>query len=362
MSEDARAGLEGFALEVRAQRVLFGAGRVDDVPAELDALGVRSVLLVATRSAKAAADRLSEELGPQVAARVPEVVQHVPADLVASAAATARDVAAEGIVTIGGGSATGLGKAVAVETDLPLVAIPTTYAGSEATTTYGITGEHKQTARDPRALPRVVVYDPRLTTQLPRRLTASSGLNALAHCVEALYAPGANPVTEVLALEAIQRLAAALPAAVKAPDDLAARASALIGAFLAGWSMEQSGTALHHTLCHAIGGTYRVDHGEVHAVLLPYVTAYNTPAATAVLSRAALALASPDAAAGIRSLAETLGASTDLASLGLAPDVLDDVVERAIAAVGDRNPRRPDPSSLRRLLDDAYAGRPPGTY
>ncbi len=354
---------ERFEFGVHAQRVVFGAGRMDEVADEVDALGLGGVLVVATRSAKSAADRLADDLGPRVVARVSEVVQHVPAANVASAVHTARDTSAEGIVTVGGGSATGLGKAVAVQTELPLVAIPTTYAGSEATTVYGITGElHKQTKRDLRALPRVVVYDPVLTTQMPARLTASSGLNALAHCVEALYAPGANPVTRVLAQESLRHLAAALPVAVQVPEDLNARGNALYGAYLAGWSMEQAGTALHHTLCHTIGGTYHLDHSEVHAVLLPYVAAYNRPAAPEALRLVAQALGAPDAAEGLRDLAERLGSPTDLASLGLAADVLPEVVERALTAVGDRNPRRPDVPSLRRLLDDAYAGRPPGNY
>lgn len=351
-----------FELDLHAQRVVFGAGRVDDVPREVDALGLHGLVLIATASAKAAADRLSERLGSRVAARVHEVVQHVPAADVLSTTEVATVTGADGIVTVGGGSATGLGKAVAVQTGLPLVTVPTTYAGSEATTTYGITGEHKQTARDIRALPRVVVYDPALTTGMPRRLTATSGLNALAHCVEALYAPGANPVTDVLAQEGIRRLSVALPVAVDSPADLTARGEALVGAYLAGLSMEQAGTALHHTLCHVIGGSYRVDHGDVHAVLLPYIAAYNSAAAPDALAGAARALGAEEAAAGLRQLAERLDAPTDLASLGLPADVLTEVAERAVSAVGERNPREPDVPSLGRLLDDAYAGRPPGSY
>jgi maleylacetate reductase len=351
-----------FDLELRSQRVVFGAGRLDDVAREVDALGLHRLLLVATRSAKAAADRLAEQLGPRVAARVAEVVQHVPDADAAAAADTVAATGADGTVTVGGGSATGLGKAVAVRTGLPLVAIPTTYAGSEATSVYGVTGQHKQTGRDPRALPRVVVYDPLLTMQMPATLTADSGMNALAHCVEALYAPGANPVTTLLAEEGIRRLVEALPIAVETPGDLAARSDALYAAYLAGTSMEQAGTALHHTLCHTIGGTYRVDHGAVHAVLLPYSAAYNAAVAPEALGLVARALGTTDAAKGLRDLAERLRAPTNLASLGVPADALDEVAERAVVAVGDRNPRRPDVPSLRRLLDDAYAGRPPGTY
>lgn len=364
-------GEERFELDLHAQRVLFGAGRIDDVPDEVDALGMRQVMLVATRSAKSAADRISERLGSRVVARESEVVQHVPAANVASTSQIAVETGADGILTVGGGSATGLGKAVAVQTGLRLVAVPTTYAGSEATAVFGITGEQKRTGRDLRALPRVVVYDPELTTGMPQRLTATSGLNAMAHCVEAMYAPGANPVTEALALEGIRRLAAALPVAVDSPGDLTARGGALVGAYLAGLSMEQAGTALHHVLCHVIGGDYRVDHGDVHAVLLPYVAAYNSAAASGALGLVASTLGgsadaarggSADAASALRGLAERLGAPTDLASIGVPQDALGSVAERAVGAVGERNPRRPDAPSLRRLLDDAYAGRLPGTY
>jgi alcohol dehydrogenase class IV len=347
---------------VQAQHVVFGAGRVGEVPEVLRSLGVRRALLVATRSAKQPADRLAIALGPSVVARIHEVVQHVPERDVAAALGLVAATSPDGIVTIGGGSATGLGKAVAVQTGLPLLAVPTTCSGSEATPVYGVTGEHKQTGRDPRALPRVVVYDPALTLSMPREVTATSGLNALAHAVEALYAPGANPVTGLLAREAVRLLGAALPVAVARGDDLPARTDALYATYLAGWSMAIAGTALHHALCHVIGGTYAVDHGALHAVLLPYVAAYNAPAAPDAMAAVAHALGTSDAPAALRSLAEELDAPTDLASLGLPEPALDDAVARAITAVGPRNPRTADRASLRRMLDDAYAGRPPGQY
>jgi maleylacetate reductase len=347
---------------MRAQRVVFGAGRVRDVPEELSSLGLTRVLLIATRSAKAAADDLTSSLGATVVARIHEVVQHVPERDVETALDLVGATAPDGIVTIGGGSAIGLGKAVAVETGLPVVAVPTTYSGSEATPVYGVTGQHKRTARDSRALPHVVVYDPELTFTMPPHVTATSGLNAVAHCVEALYAPGANPVTDVLAAEAIRLLAQSLPVAVTRPDDLPARVAALEAAYLGGWSLATAGSALHHTLCHVIGGTHHLRHGDLHAVLLPYVAAYNAPAAPDAMAAVARALGTPDAPAGLRHLAEELDAPTDLAALGLPQAALDDAVARAITAVGTRNPRTPDAASLRRMLDDAYAGRPPGRY
>jgi alcohol dehydrogenase class IV len=207
-----------------------------------------------------------------------------------------------------------------------------------------------------------VVYDPALTTSMPAQVTATSGLNAVAHCVEALYAPGGNPVSDLMAVEGIRLLATALPVAVVRPDDLPARVDALEAAYLAGWSLASAGTALHHTLCHVIGGTYHLGHGDLHSVLLPYVAAYNAPAAPDAMSAVARALGTPDGPAGLRHLAEELGAPTDLAALGLPHAAIDDVVARAITVVGDRNPRTPDATSLRRMLDDAYAGRPPGRY
>lgn len=351
-----------FVHESLPQRVVFGTGRLAEVPRELEALSLHRVLLVATRSAKGPADDLAADLGPRLAGRIHEVAQHVPAADVDGAVALARECAADGLVTVGGGSATGLGKAAAVATGLPLVAVPTTYSGSEATPVFGVTGTHKRTGRDPRALPRIVVYDPALTTSMPAQVTATSGLNAVAHCAEAIWASTAEPVGDLCATEGLHALSVSLPYAVRRPDDLVARTNALYGAYLAGCAMAAAGTALHHTLCHVIGGTHRLGHGDVHAVLLPYVAAYNAPAAPDAMARIAAALGTTDAPSGLRALAEALGAPTGLGSLGLPRQALDDVVERTMATLGDRNPRPVDPGSLRRLLDDAYAGTPPRTY
>ncbi|HSE09612.1 MAG TPA: maleylacetate reductase [Nocardioidaceae bacterium] len=351
-----------FDFEMRAQRVVLGAGRVRDVPEELSSLGVGRAILIASRSAKRAADDLAGALGPVIVARIHEVVQHVPEREVATALDLVATTSPEGLVTIGGGSAIGLGKAIAVEAGLPLLVVPTTYSGSEATSIYGITGEHKRTRRDPAALPRVVVYDPALTTSMPATVTATSGLNAVAHSVEALYSPGANPLTDLFATESIRLLAGALPVAVTRPDDLSARVDALQAAYLAGWSTATAGTALHHTLCHVIGGTHHLGHSELHAVLLPYVAGYNAPAAPEAMVTVAAALGTSDAPGGLRRLAERLEAPTALAALGLPHSALDDIVARAITAVGERNPRAPDATSLRWMLEDAYAGRPPGHY
>ena len=351
-----------FELAPRPQRVVFGAGTVADVPAELEALGLHQVLLVASPSAAATADVVASALGDRLATRIDEVRQHVPETLATSAVDAARESGADGVLTIGGGSATGLGKAVAVATGVPLVAVPTTYSGSEATPIYGITGPHKRTGRDPRALPRVVVYDPELTTSMPRHVTATSGLNAVAHCVEALYSRDAEPVSTLVAEHGLHLLASALPRAVRDPHHLAAREDALLGAYLGGWALASAGTALHHTLCHVLGGDHGLGHGELHAVLLPYVVAFNAPATPEGMGRVAGALGTEDAVGGITDLAHTLGAPTSLRAVGMPEDGLGAAAQRASVAVGDRNPRPVDPDILRRLLEDAFDGRPPDTH
>jgi maleylacetate reductase len=345
-----------------AQRVVFGVGALERAPEVLGSLGAEHPLLIASGSAKAFADDLARRFGPGVAGRVHEVVQHVPEALVDAALAQAREGRADSVVTVGGGSATGLGKAVAVATGVPLVAVPTTYAGSEMTGVYGITGEHKVTGRDDRALPRAVVYDPALTISMPAATTAASGLNAMAHLVESVYAQRRSPLTTLVAAEGVRVLAPALRSAVRQPADIDARAAALYGAFLGGWTMNVAGTSLHHTLCHVIGGTYRLSHADTHAALLPHVVAFVEAAVPERLSAIADALSSGRAATGLTALARDLGAPTSLAAIGMPESGLDEAAERAAAAVGDRSPRRVDAQTIRRLLGAAHAGREPGAF
>jgi maleylacetate reductase len=336
---------------------------------EVAALGLERVLLVVDEASKLVGDAIADDLGDRYAGRLDEVRQHVPEELATAARRTAVEARADGVVTLGGGSATGLGKAVAVDPEaraaaggqVTVVAVPTTYAGSEMTPIYGVTGVHKQTGRDLRALPRVVVYDPALTIGMPPAITASSGFNALAHCIEGLYAPGTNPVVRLLAVEGVRSLAGALPAAVEHPDDLDARGRALYGAYLAGATLAVAGTALHHKLCHVLGGTFGLVHGDVNAVVLPHVVAYNQTAATEAMAAVADALdgGPGEAATALRALAERIGAPTSLAALGMPADGLDLAAERTVAETGTTNPRPPDVASLQALLQRAFDGAPP---
>lgn len=259
---------------------------------------------------------------------------------------------------MGGGSATGFGKAIALTERLPQIAIPTTYAGSEMTPIWGLTtGARKLTGTDPAVQPRVVIYDPELTLTLPPRVAGPSGMNALAHAVEALYAPGANPVISLLALEAAPVLCGALPRVVADPADLEARTEAFYGTYLAACALAISGTALHHKTCHVLGGLFNLDHGGMNAVVLPHALAYNGPAISGVYGRLGAVLGG-DPAEVVFDLARAIDAPASLAALGMP----EEGIGRAVAAIVDEasaNVRRPDADSIRELLLDAYHGRRP---
>ncbi|MDQ1506606.1 MAG: maleylacetate reductase, partial [Actinomycetota bacterium] len=239
--------MKSFIHEALPVRVVFGVGSLASVGEETERLGASRVLLIAGGHEKASADVVAAALGPRLAGRFEDVQPHVPLAVAETARAVARELRADALVSIGGGSATGLAKAVALDTGLPIVAVPTTYAGSEMTTVYGITSDtKKQTGRDPRVLPITVLYDPALTVTLSPGLSAASGMNALAHCVEATYAEGANPLRSAIAGEGIRALAAGLPLVVQAPDDLDARGEVLLGAWLAGIVIASGGIGIHH--------------------------------------------------------------------------------------------------------------------
>ena len=346
-----------FVYDALPGRVVFGVGSVEHLGEEVDRLGAGRVLAIA---GKRAIDGLVERLGGRWAASFTDVQQHVPVEAAARAVAAASEAGADCLVAMGGGSATGMAKAVALERPVPIVAVPTTYAGSEVTPIYGLTGpEGKRTGRDPRVLPRTVVYDPALTTGLPAQVTGPSGMNALAHCVEALYAPGANPITSLLAEEGARALHRGLPGAVADPGDLAARSDALLGAWLAGTALAAAGIGIHHQLCHLLGGAYRLPHAELHAVVLPHAVHFVAPAARPQLARLAGSLGVDDVAGGIWDLGRRLGTPASLAELGLAEAELDRAAEQAVARVV-QTPRRAGVSELRALLQAAWqGGRPP---
>jgi len=339
--------------ETIARRIVFGEGAVETLPAELAALGVARPLVIAGHSQAGHAERLLAAVG--AGSSIIGVRVHVPAGFAEDARERAREVGADGLVSIGGGSAVGLAKAVALSDGLPIAAVPTTYAGSELTVVWGMTEDgRKTTGRDPSVAPRLVVYDPGLTYDLPPAVTAASGMNAVAHCVEAFWGPGATPVTDAAAGEGLRRLATGIRASLQDPHDPAARSTALAGAWLAGEAFAAGG-ALHHKLCHVLGGMFDLPHAELHAALLPYTAAFLLPAAPEAGRRIAEALGARDPAEAIDALARDVGTPRSLAALGLTED---DAV-RAAAVAGPElpdKPRRPTAGELEDLLRRAVRG------
>jgi alcohol dehydrogenase class IV len=347
-----------FVHDTPAVRVLLRIGALREVAGEARKLG-RRVLLIADEAIKAAADVIATDLGAMLAGRIDEVIMHVPVEQARAAVAYAREIDANTIVAIGGGSATGLAKAIAKELHLPITAVPTTYAGSEMTPIWGLTEQaRKTTGRDPHVLPRTVVYDPALTAGLSAQVTAASGMNAIAHCVEGMYSSAASPVTSLLAEEGVRALAAALPRAVTDPADLTARSEAQYGAWLAGWVLGTTGMGIHHKICHVLGGTYNLPHAPAHSAVLAYATAYNADYAPAAMTRLARALGSAGAAAGIWDLARRIGAPTSLAAVGFRETDADEAAA-LVTATPFTNPRPVDREGVRELLLAACRGDRP---
>jgi maleylacetate reductase len=336
-----------LSYEALPGRVVFGAGAVAEVAAEVERLGGQRVLVFDGLLDAALVERIERDLGERHAGTIGEVAQHVPAELAASALARARELDADCLLALGGGSATGVAKAVAKETGLPILAVPTTYAGSEMTPIWGITTDaRKTTGRDLAVLPRTVVYDPELTVSLSPLASAASGMNAVAHCVEAMWTPAANPVTDAVAAEGITLLAAGLRGSVREPRDLETRGQALQGAWLGGTALAVAGTGLHHKICHVLGGTFNLPHAEVHAIVLPWVVEHYREAAPAALARVARALDAEDAVAGLRELGRDLGLEAGLVDFGLLPGDIELASELAAAVA----PETPAPTSREQIV------------
>jgi maleylacetate reductase len=300
--------------------------------------------------------RVNESLGDKVAGVFDKAVVHVPDAVATEAIAAARVSNADVIVALGGGSAIGVAKAIALETGISIVAVPTTYGGSEMTPIWGMTREgRKETGRDPRVQPKVVIYDPDLTLALPPRTTAASGLNAIAHCVEALYAVDANEASTNAALEGLRLLNESLPLLAVSPDDRTQRERALMGAWRAGFALATVQMALHHKLCHTLGGSFDLPHAETHAVLIPYTSAYNRDAAPEAMKLAAQALDVEDAPSGILNLARSIPAPLSLQEIGMREEDLDRAAELAVQKQYP-NPRKIDRESILLLLEAAFAG------
>jgi alcohol dehydrogenase class IV len=354
--------VDRFELQLAIPRVVFGVGSLARLPAEIERLGAQRALVLSTPEQKASAEQVAAMLGARAAGVFARAVMHVPIETAREARDVARRLEADCAVAVGGGSTTGLGKAIALDSGLPIVAVPTTYAGSEMTPIYGLTeGGVKKTGRDVRVLPKTVIYDPELTMTLPLQLSITSGVNAIAHAAEGLYAHDVNPIVALMAEEGIRALAQGLPRLVREPQAIEARGDALYGAWLAGTSLGVVGMALHHKLCHTLGGSFNLPHAEVHTVVLPHAVAYNRRAAPQAMVRIARALglqADADPAAGLYDLSVRLGAPRALREIGLRAEDLDQAADIATRNPY-YNPREVTRQGIRELLQAAFEGSRP---
>jgi maleylacetate reductase len=354
--------MQDFIYNGQPSRVVFGAGSLQHLEREIDALGAKRALVLSTPEQAKQAQHIADLLGSRAAGIFPRAVMHVPIETAREAREVASKLGADCAVAVGGGSTTGLGKAIALDSGLPILAIPTTYAGSEMTPIYGITEAGlKKTGRDPRVLPRTVIYDPLLSLTLPVGLSVTSGINAIAHAAEGLYAQDRNPVMDLMAEEGIAAIARAIPGICKEPGDVEARSDALYGAWLCGSVLGNVGMALHHKLCHTLGGSFNLPHAEVHTIVLPHAMAFNAEAAPMAMQRIARALNRPHAAAGLFDLAADNGVPVALKDIGMRQEDLDKAADIAVSNPY-WNPRafgKEQRNLIRELLQRAYDGTRP---
>jgi len=346
---------------ISAQKVRFGAGVRRNVSEELAALGCTRALLLSTPQQSDTAMDLAEGLNGHVVGIYSRAAMHTPVAVTEDALCHAQEVKADCFVALGGGSTTGLAKALALRTDLPQIVIPTTYAGSEATPILGQTEDGvKTTLTSEKVLPEVILYDPELVVSLPAKMTVTSGLNAMAHAAEGLYAKDRSPRTTELALDGLRAFAKGLPAVLKAPGDLAAREQTLRGAYACGAVLGQVGMALHHKLCHTLGGSFDLPHADTHAIVLPHAVHYNAAAVPDLLAPIPEIFGGDSPGQSLWEFGAALDAPLALKTLGLTEADLDRATEIALSKPY-WNPREITPEGIRALLQDAWSGAAPGT-
>ncbi|MDB5947767.1 MAG: tfdF [Ramlibacter sp.] len=348
--------MNNFTYIGRPARVVFGAGSLQQLGAEIEALGARKALVLSTPEQRESAERVASLLGPRAAGVFDRAVMHVPIETAREAREVAAKLGADCAVAIGGGSTIGLGKAIALESGLAILAIPTTYAGSEMTTIFGITeGGMKKTGRNDKVLPRTVIYDPELTLTLPVTMSVTSGMNAIAHAAEGFYSATSNPIIDLMAQEGIRAIGRALPVIHKSPRDAQGRSDALYGAWLCGTVLASVDMALHHKLCHTLGGSFNLPHAETHTIVLPHALAYNAPAAPEAVARVGRALGAGSGPQAVYDLAKQNGAPVALRDIGMKESDLDKACDIAMSNQYP-NPRPLERGALRQLLQDAFEG------
>ena len=348
-----------FRYKALPWNVIFGIGALSRLPEELDKLGYSRALVLTTPNQAEIGQQIVDLLGDKVVGLFDRAVMHVPVETVEQATTEVKRLDADCSVSVGGGSTTGLGKALAFNLDLPNIVLPTSYAGSEMTNIWALTKiDRKITRRDNVVVPTLTIYDPVLTLTMPAAFAGASGLNAMAQAVVNVATEDVNPIISIMALDAIRALSHSLPIVVSDPDNMDARTEAMYGACLAGGALGAGTTGLHHRLCHTFGGTFNTPHAETHTILLPHSVAYNANAVPEGTRKIAAAMGVDDAATGLFVLAGTIGVPTALKDIGVVETDLDEA-----AAVTVETPvNNPEPVTgerVRALLENAYHGYPP---
>ncbi|WP_411722576.1 maleylacetate reductase [Mycetocola sp.] len=338
------------------QRVLFGSGdAATNLAKEIVRIGAERVMLIASQYETELAATVTT--GIDVALTYDNVVQHVPVEVAEDAIAAADTHAIDLLVCVGGGSTTGLAKAIALRSGIPIVAVPTTYAGSEATNVWGLTeAARKTTGVDDAVLPVTVIYDASLTVSLPVEMSVASGLNALAHCIDSMWSPRADPINQALAAEGIRALNAALPLVQADPTGLEGREQAQYGAYLSAVAFASAGSGLHHKICHVLGGAYDLPHAQTHSVVLPHVLAFNSANAPEAERRIAAAFGAASAVEGLEALRQQLSAPTALQDYGFREEDIPEAARLILPAVPLSNPRPVTARNLEELLRAAWEG------
>jgi len=348
-----------FNYQTSPSRILFGPDGLSKVPDVAEQLGCQRLLVLATSQQKQSATELAASLNDLSVGFYANATMHTPVEVTNDAMQKVVELQADAVVSLGGGSTIGLGKAIAYRTDLKHIVIPTTYAGSEVTPILGQTEDGaKTTLRSAKVLPEVVIYDALMTHSLPQSMSITSGINAIAHAVEALYAQDKNPVSSMMAVEGATALIEALPLIAKDQHHVVAREKALYGSWLCGTVLGNVGMALHHKLCHTLGGMFNLPHAETHTVLLPHATAYNAKEVPELLAPIADALKTKDPGKGLYNFAKQLGAPTSLKELGMQEDGMEQAVEQALSNPY-WNPRKLEKKEIHSLICHAYHGTEP---
>lgn len=348
-----------FEVQSAAVRVRFGEGIRRQISSEVERLGCKRALVLSTPPQADAAMEVAADLNGLAAGIFTKATMHTPVDVTAEALEHAGAVEADCLVALGGGSTVGLGKAIAYQTDLPQIVVPTTYAGSEATAILGQTQNGvKTTVTDPKIQPEVILYDAELVRTLPVAMTVTSALNAMAHAAEALYAQNRNPMSTMIAIEGLKAFAAALPRVLDNPDDLTARGETLYGAWLCGTVLGQVGMALHHKLCHTLGGSFDLPHAETHAVVLPHAIAFNARAVPDLLAPVTEIFGGSNPGLALFDFAKSIGSPLALRELGLKQDDVSTAAELATRKPY-WNPQPVTRPAINELLLAAWAGDPP---